>query len=100
MIHIEAIPGHNIGMIASTPGVAQYAQVPHTGVIAINPTITHHINPTADHPCTEAHHHTTPETEVTHVHVHPTYPQDEIYIGHTHTPADHVANHITRRTPG
>ena len=59
----------------------------------------HHIIPTADHLHTEAHHHTTPETEVTHIHIHPTNPQDGIHIGHTHTPADHEANHITRGTP-
>ena len=33
MIHIEAIPDHNIGTIASTTGVAYNAQIPHTGVI-------------------------------------------------------------------
>ena len=81
MIHIEVI------------------QVPHTGVIAIDPTLTHQTDPTADHPCTEAHHHTTPETRVPHVHVHPTNPQDKVHIGHTHTPVDCKANRITRRTP-
>ena len=99
MIHIEAIPGHNIGIIVTTPGVAHNAQVPQTEIIAINPAITHHIDPTTDHLHTEAHHHTTPETKVTHIHVHPTNPQDEIHIANTHTPADHEANHITRRTP-
>ena len=61
--------------------------------------MTHHIDPTADHPHIETHHHTTPETEVTHIHIHPTNPQDKIHIGHTQTPADHKANHITRGTP-
>ena len=83
MFHIEAVTGNNIGIITSTQGLAQDAQVPHTGVIAINPTMTHHINPTADHPQTEAHHHTTPETKVTHIHIHPTNPQDKIHIHHT-----------------
>ena len=44
-IHIEAIPGHDKGIIVTTPGVAHNAPVPHTGVIAIDPTITHHIGP-------------------------------------------------------
>ena len=30
MTHIEAIPGHNIGIIATTPGVTYNAQVLHT----------------------------------------------------------------------
>ena len=99
MTHIEAIQGHNIEIIATTPGVAHDAQVPHTWVIAINPATTHHINPTTDHPCTKVPHHTTPEFKVNHIHIHPTKPQDKICIGHTCTPADHEANHITRETP-
>ena len=86
MIHIEAVPGHDIGIITTTPGVAQDSQFPHTVVIAIDPTVTHHINPTADHLHTEAHHHTTPEREVAHTHVHPTNPQDEIsHRSHSHS---------------
>ena len=61
--------------------------------------MTHNINGTADHLHTEAHHHTTPETKATHVHVHPTDHQDDTHIGHTHTPVEHEANHTTRRTP-
>ena len=99
MIHIEAIPDHDIGIITTTPGVAHNAQAPHTGVIAIAPTATHHIDPTKDHLHTEAPHHTTPETKVTHDHIHPINPQDDIHIGHSHTPADHEANHMTRGTP-
>ena len=72
MIHIEAIPDHDIGIIATTPEVAHNVQIPHTGVIAINPAVTHYADHTAGHPCTGAHHHTTPETEAAHVHVHPT----------------------------
>ena len=30
MIHIEAIPDHNIGIIATTTGVAHDTQIPHT----------------------------------------------------------------------
>ena len=97
MIYIEAVPGHDTGIIATTPEVAHNTKVPHTGVIVINPAMIHHINHTADHQCTETHH-TTAETEGTCVHIHPTNPQDEIHIGHTHTPADCEANHITRRT--
>ena len=83
MIHRETILDHDIGIIAIFTGVAHDAQILHAGVIAIDPAVTHHINPTTDHLHTEAHHHTTPETKVTHVHVHPTNPQDEIHIGHT-----------------
>ena len=71
MIPIEAIPDHDIGIITATTEVAHDAPVPHTGVIAIDSTMTHHIDHTADHPCTEAHH-TTPEIESTHIHIHPT----------------------------
>ena len=99
MTQIEAIPGHDIGIIATTPGIAHDPEVPHTGVIVINPTATHHINLTADHLHTEVPHHTTLEIKVNHIHIHPTKPQDEIHIGHTHTPADHEANYTIRGTP-
>ena len=98
MIHIDAIPDHNIGIIATTTGIVHDAQLPHTGVIAIDHTMTHHIDHTADHPDTEAHH-TSPEIETAHVHIHPTNPHDEIHISHTCTPVNHEANHITRRMP-
>ena len=45
MTHIEAILGHDIGIIATTQGVALNAQVPHTGDIAIDCGMTHHIAP-------------------------------------------------------
>ena len=86
MTYAETIPGHDIGIIATTPRVAHDPPVPHTEGIAIDPTMTHHIDPTADHPCTEVPHHTTPEIEVNHIHIHPTMPQDKICIGHTCTP--------------
>ena len=98
MFHIEAIPDYNIEIITTTTGVAHDAQIPHTGVMAINPAMTHHTDCTADHLQTEAHH-ITPEIEATHIHVHPIYPHDKIHIGHTYTPVDHKANHITRRMP-
>ena len=43
--HIEAIPGHDTGIIATTPGVTHDSPVPHTGDIAIDPAMTHHIHP-------------------------------------------------------
>ena len=99
MTHIEATPGQDTDIIATTRGVACNTQVPHTGVTAINPTTTYHIDPTADNLCKEVPHHTTPEIEVDHVHIHPTKPHDEIHIGHAHTPIDQEANLITRGTP-
>ena len=94
-----AVPGHDIGIIATIPGVGHDAQGPHTGVIAIYPAVAHHIVPTADQPCTVSRHDTSPETEDAHASTHPTNPPDEIHIGHTNTPVDHKANHITRKTP-
>ena len=96
MIHIEATPGQDIGIITTTPGVAHDVQVPHTGITAIDLTMTHHIDHTADHPDQEVPHPITPEIEADHIHE---IPQDDICIGHTHTRADHKANHITRGTP-
>ena len=99
MIHIKAVPDHDIGIIATTTGVAHgKLQILHTGIIAINPAMAHHIHHTTDHPHTGVHH-TTPEIEAAHNHIHPTNPHDEIHIGYTHTPGDHEANHITRRMP-
>ena len=95
MTHIEATPGHDIWVIATTPGVTHDAPVPCTGVIAIDPATTHHIDPTAGHQHTEVSHHTTPEIEVEYIHIHPTKPQDKICIGQAHIPADHEANNIT-----
>ena len=99
MTHIEAMPGHDTGIIATSPGVAHDTPVPYTGVTTIDPAGTHHIDPTTDHSHAEVHHPTTPEIEADPAHIHPTNPPVEIHIGHTHIPADHKANHITRRTP-
>ena len=52
MIPIEAILDHDIGTIAIFTGVAHDAPIPHTGVIAIDLTMTLHIDHTADHPHT------------------------------------------------
>ena len=37
MIHTEAIPGHDIGIIATSPEVAHNTHAPHTEITAINP---------------------------------------------------------------
>ena len=97
-VPIEAILDHGIGILTIITGVAHDAQIPHTGAIAIDLAVTPHIDHTADHLHTGTHH-TTPEIEACHVHIHPTNPHNEPHIGHTHTPVDHEANHITRRTP-
>ena len=68
IIHIEAIPDHGIGIFTTTTRVAHDAQIPHTGVIAINPALTHHIDHSTAHSYIEAHH-TTPEIEAAHIHV-------------------------------
>ena len=98
MTQMEAAPGHDTGIIATTPGLAHNTQVPHTGVIAFNPVATHHINPTTDHPHTEVPHPTTLEIKVDLTHVHPTNHPGEMCT--SCTPADHKANHITRGTSG
>ena len=53
-IPTEAIPDHDIGIIAIITGVGHTAQTPHTGVTAIDLAVTLHIDHTADHPHTEA----------------------------------------------
>ena len=97
-IPVEAILDQDIGILTIITGVAHDTQILHTGVIAIALTVTLHIDHTADHLCTGAHH-TTPEIEAYHIHIHPTNPHNKPHIGHTHTPVDHKANHITKRTP-
>ena len=85
MTHTEATPGHDIGIITATPGVAYNAHAPHIEITVIDPTTTHHTNLIADHPHIEVPQLTTPEIIVDHIHIHPTNPQGEIHIGHTHT---------------
>ena len=99
MTHIEATPCHDTGIITTTTEVVHNAHVPHTEITAISPAVTHHINPTADHPHTEVSDPTTPEIEVDPTHIHPTNPPGEICPGHIHIPANHKSNHITRETP-
>ena len=43
MTHTEATPGYDIGIIAATPGVTHAS---HVEIAAINPAVTHHIDPT------------------------------------------------------
>ena len=95
MTLIEAILDHNIGIIAIITGVAHDTPIPCTGVIAVDLTMTLYTDHTADYLHTEAHH-TTPEIEACHIHIHSTNPHDEIHIGHTCTPVHHEENHITR----
>ena len=97
-IPIEAVPDHDTGIITIITGVAHTTQIPHTGDIAINLTMTLHIDHTAALQHTEAHH-TTPQIDACHIHIHHTNPHKNTCIGHTHTPIDQEANHITRRTP-
>ena len=98
MTHTEATPGHDIGIIIATPGVTHDAQTLHIEITVSDPTTTYHTNFITDHPYIDVPQLTTPEIVVDHVHVHPTNPQGEICIGHTHIQADHEANHTPRRT--
>ena len=97
MTHTEATPGHDIGIIATTPRVVYDAHTPHIGITVINPTTTHHTDLITYHPHMEVPQLTTPTIIVDHVHVNPANPQSKICIGHTHTPADQNANQTTRR---
>ena len=98
MTHVEAAPGHDTGIITTTPGVAHDADIPHTEITAIDPTMTNHTNPTTDHPHTENLQPTTPEIEADPTHIHLTNLPGEICAGNIPIPADHKANHTTRRT--
>ena len=61
-IPIEVILDHNIGILAIITGVAHNAWILHTGIIAIDLTMTLHMDHTTDHLHTRGHH-TTPEIE-------------------------------------
>ena len=84
MTHTEATQGHNIGIIAATPGVAHDAHIPHIEITVISPTMTHHTNLIADHPHIEVPQLTTPEIIVDHIHMYPTNLQGEICMSHSH----------------
>ena len=96
--HTEAAPGHNTGIITTTQELVHNAHTPHTEITVINATATHHTTPTASHPHTEVSQPTTSEIEVDPIHIHPSNPPGEICTGQIHIPADHEANHTTRRT--
>ena len=98
MTHTEVTPGHNIGIIAATPGLAHNTHVPHIEITVIDPAMIHHTNLIAYHPHIEVPELTIPKNIADHVHVPPTNHQGEFCIGHTHTPGDHESNHTTRRT--
>ena len=98
MTHTEATPVHDIGIIAATPEIAHNAHAPHAEITAIDPTMTHHTNTTADHPHIEVSQPTTPEIKVDPIHVHPTNPPGEISTGQIQIPADCEANNTSKRT--
>ena len=67
MIPTEAVPGHDIGIIAATPGVAHDVHAPNIEITAIDCTTTHHTDLIAHHPHTEVLQLTTPEIIVDYV---------------------------------
>ena len=97
MIHIEATPGHDIGIIPATPGVTHDAHAPHIEIAAIDPSTPHHTDLIPDHPHIEVLQLTTPEIIVDHIHIHPTNPQGKIHTGDSSIPADHEVNHTSGR---
>ena len=100
MIHTAATQRHIIGIIAVTTGAAHNALAPTIEVTAINFTMTHHIDLITDHPQMEVLQFTTPGIAVDHTHDHPSNLQGETHTDQVPIPADHEANHISRRTQG
>ena len=98
MIHTEATPGHNIGIIIATTGAAHNTHAPPIGVTALDPVTKHHVDHITDHPHIEVLWLTTPEVTVDHAHDQPTNLQVETCTDQIHIPADHEANHTSRRT--
>ena len=82
MTRTEAAPGHDIGIITATPGVACNAHAPHIGSTTINPTMTHYTDLITDNPHVEVPQPTTPEIIEDHFHIHSINPQSEIHTGH------------------
>ena len=74
MTHTEANPGHDIGIITATPGVAHNTHIPHIEITVIVPTVTHHTDIITDHSHIEVPELTTPEIAVDHIQIHPTNP--------------------------
>ena len=98
MTHTEATPGHNIGIIAATTRVAHDTHIPHIEITVTNPAVLHQTYLFSGHPHIEVPQFTTPEIIADHIHAHSTNLQGEICTGHIHIPADHKANHTSRRT--
>ena len=100
VIHTEAAQGHNTGINAATSGTAHNAHTPPIEVTAINLAVTHHINHITVHPHIEVLQLTTPEITVDLAHNHPTSIKCETHTNQVHIPADHKANHTSRRIQG
>ena len=75
----EATPEHNNRMGTATIGAAQDNPIQHTKDTVTDPTVTHHIGHTINHPHTAAHWVTTIRTTVDHIHTHPTDCQNIIH---------------------
>ena len=67
-------------------------------ITAIDLAMTHHNDHIADHPHIGVPQLTSLDITVDHAHDHPTNLQSKTYTGHIHIPADHEANHTSRRT--
>ena len=98
-------PSHDIEIIAATLGVAGDAHI--LGITAINPTVTG-IDPAVIHPTnliTDCLHIGVPQLTISrdhsrsHVHIHPTNPQDKIQKGYTHSPADDMRQTTSQEEP-
>ena len=100
MIHTKAAPGHDIGIITATHGVAHNAHTLHIEITVIDLATTHHTDHITDHPHIGIPQLTTPKIAVDHTHDHPTNCQSETCTSHIPIPADHEANHTSRRTLG
>ena len=105
-IPIEAVPDHNIGIITIITGVAHQIPlkspgIPHNRSYGHQPCHDLTVNtPHRPHCRSSAHRSSSYHSRDRSLscQVHHTNPHDETHIGHTHTPVDHEANHITRRT--
>ena len=94
-IHTEVAQGHNTRIDAATTGAAH---APPIEVTAIDLTATHHIDHITDHPHIVQL--TTQDIAVHHAHNHPTNLQGKTHTHQLSIPADHEANHTSRRTAG
>ena len=71
----------------------------HIEITAIDPTMTHHIDPTTDHPHTDVPQTITPEIKVDPTHVHSTNPPREIHTDHIHIPAKSCSKPHHKKDP-